>query len=78
MAVDQYRGRAAGVLAQSKLEPGQRCCRYASTIRYLNFQQLAEQAPALPVVFRPHASLWLRGLPIRGRAKSAYARVLNV
>ena len=49
MAVDQYRGRAAELLAQSKLEPDKDAAAMLQAIATC-FQQLAD-TPALPIVF---------------------------
>ena len=49
MAVDQYRGRAAELLAQSKLEPDEVAAAMLEEIATC-FQQLAD-TPALPVIF---------------------------
>ena len=49
MAVDQYRGRAAELLAQSKLEPDEVAAAMLEAIATC-FQQLAD-TPALPIVF---------------------------
>jgi hypothetical protein len=49
MAVNQYRARAADLLAQSKLEPDKDAAAMLEAIATC-FQQLAD-TPALPVVF---------------------------
>jgi hypothetical protein len=61
MAADQYRARAAELLAQSKLEPDKDAATMLETVA-ICFQQLAD-TPAPPVEFDFHAYLRSRTNP---------------